>query len=138
MKKLFAFSPLIITVFAIVAFSVAFSLGVFDETTKSDLTTYTLTEIVNTSNLSTAKYIQNGIVSYQKEGKQGKILYYAYVKPTIDFSEIEEISKINNIINRISENKNNWIVNELKNNMNNKYETNIPNIHLMASKIVTK
>lgn len=89
MKKIFAFSPLIITVFAIVSFCVVFSFGVFDKPIKKDLSTYTLREIVKTSKLTSAKYIQNGIANYQKDGKKGKILYYAYVMPTIDFSKIE-------------------------------------------------
>lgn len=89
MKKLFAFSPLIITIFIIVVFSVMISLGVFDEPTEKDLTSHTLVEIVKTSKLTTAKYIHNGIANYQKDGEKGQILYYAYVKPTIDFSKIE-------------------------------------------------
>lgn len=53
------------------------------------ITSSTLTEVLAVSDLSSAKYIHNGIAQATIEGKfDGYILYYAIVKPNIDFSAI--------------------------------------------------
>lgn len=89
MKKILEFSPLLI-----VALIIAILIGTLSPLTSKDsdkviITSSTLTEVIAVSNISTAKYIHNGIAQATIEGKfDGYIMYYAVVKPNVDFSEI--------------------------------------------------
>jgi hypothetical protein len=48
-----------------------------------------LNEVIQTAKLTTAKYVQHGIAKAHITGKRdGYVLYYAIVKPNIDFNEI--------------------------------------------------
>ena len=90
MKKLVEFSPLIITAVILALLLGSFSAGVFDAPKKMEITSSTLIEIVETAKLSTANFIQHGIAKSIIVGKDDcLILYYATVRPNIDFSEID-------------------------------------------------
>lgn len=88
-KKLLEFSPLIITAIIISVVIGLFAIGVFDKPQETQITSSTLNEVVETSKLTTAKYIQHGIAKAHIAGKgDGYILYYAVVKPNINLTEI--------------------------------------------------
>lgn len=89
MKKIIELSPLIVAVIIIAALAVLFAAGVFDAPEEITITSSTLTEVIQTAKLTTAKYIQHGIAKAHIEGKEdGYVLYYAIVKPNVDFAEI--------------------------------------------------
>lgn len=89
MKKLLKISPFVagtITVILIVLILV----GVFDKPKEVTVTSSTLTEVIKTAKLTTAKYIQNGIAKAHIEGKEdGFIMYYAIVRANVDFEAIK-------------------------------------------------
>lgn len=76
---------------AVLAVLVLYFGGAFKEREVTTFTSTTLTEIMEISNLSTAKYIHNGIAKSMIEGKSGEhyINYKAVVKPNVDFKEIQ-------------------------------------------------
>ncbi len=89
-KKLLEFSPLIVTTIIISVIIGLFVLGAFDKPKETQITSSTLKEVVETSKLTTAKYVQHGIAKAHIDGKDnGYILYYAVVKPNIDLKEID-------------------------------------------------
>lgn len=89
-KKLLEFSPLIITTIVISVIIALFTMGAFDKPKEIQITSSTLKEVVETSKLTTAKYVQHGIAKAHIDGKDdGYILYYAVVKPNINFKEID-------------------------------------------------
>ena len=89
-KKLLEFSPIIVTTIIISIIIGLFSLGAFDKPKETQITSSTLKEVVETSKLTTAKYVQHGIAKAHIDGKgNGYILYYAVVKPNINLKEID-------------------------------------------------
>lgn len=89
-KKLLEFSPLIITAIIISVIIGLFAMGAFNKPKEIQITSSTLKEVVETSKLTTAKYVQHGIAKAHIEGKEdGYILYYAVVKPNINLKEID-------------------------------------------------
>ena len=94
MKKIKDFSPYFFLVLAIAVCIAIFFPKNPEKPKETNITSATLTEIVKTSKLTTAKFIQNGIANVHIEGKKdGMVLYYAYVRPNIDFDDINyEIS----------------------------------------------
>ena len=89
MKKLIELSPLIVAVIIIGTLVTLFATGVFDSRKETIITSSTLTEVIQTAKLSSAKYIQHGIAkAYIDEKEPGYILYYAIVKPNVDLAEI--------------------------------------------------
>ena len=90
MKKIIEISPFIVAAIIIICLLVLTLTGQFDPQKETTLTTSALTEMVKTATLSTAEHIQHGIAKVFIEGKgDGYILYYAIVKPTVNFSDIE-------------------------------------------------
>ena len=91
-KKLIELSPLIVVALvAIYLFSVAFH-NISSEPEKVLITSSTLKETVNTANLATAKYIQNGICkAYIPDTFDGYVMYYATVRLNVDFAKIDFI-----------------------------------------------
>ena len=88
-KTLLEISPLIAVITIIAILAGLFALGAFDVPAETIITSATLTEAIQTAKLTTAKYIQHGIDKAHIEGKaDGYVLYYAIVKPNVDFSEI--------------------------------------------------
>ena len=89
MKKLIELSPLIVAIVVIISLLCLFLAGAFDAPQKTTITSSTLTEVIKTAKLTTAKYIQHGIAKAQIEGKEsGYVLYYAIVRPNVDLAEI--------------------------------------------------
>ena len=97
MRKLLKLLPVIVGAILIVVLIMLFS-GAFDAPKEVTITSSTLTEVIKTAKLTTAKYIQNGIAKAHIEGKEdGFIMYYAIVKANVDFEtikhEVDEDSK---------------------------------------------
>ena len=97
MKKLLKLLPIIAGAILLVVLIMLFS-GAFDAPKEVTITSSTLTEVIKTAKLTTAKYIQNGIAKAHIDGKtDGYILYYAIVKANVDFEaikhEVDEESK---------------------------------------------
>lgn len=89
-KKLLEFSPFVITAIVISVIIALFTMGAFDKPKEIQITSSTLKEVVETSKLTTAKYVQYGIAKAHIDGKEdGYILYYAVVKPNINLKEID-------------------------------------------------
>lgn len=88
MKKMFSYSPYIVLLFVLLIF-----LGlIFPQTEEIKITTSTLTEVIKTAKITTAKYIQHGIAKAHIDGKEdGFVLYYAIVKPNVNLNEIEYV-----------------------------------------------
>lgn len=88
-KKLIDLSPLIVAVIIIATIISLFALGIFNQPAETAITSSTLTEVIETAKLTTAKYVQHGIAKAHIEGKtDGFVLYYATVKPSADLTEI--------------------------------------------------
>lgn len=89
MKKLLELSPLIVAVIIIATLIGLFAMGAFDVPEETIITSSTLTEVIQTAKLTTAKYVQHGIAKAHIAGKQdGYVLYYAIVKPNVNLAEI--------------------------------------------------
>lgn len=89
MKKTLKFLPFIAGTIAVMLIVLIFA-GVFDKPKEVTVSSSTLTEVIKTAKLTTAKYIQHGIVKGHIEGKKdGYILYYAIVKANVDFEAIK-------------------------------------------------
>ena len=89
MKKLKELSPLIIVGIIIATLLELFAFGVFDAPEEVMISSSTLTEVIQTAKLTTAKYIQHGIAKAHIEGKEdGYVLYYAIVKPNVNLANI--------------------------------------------------
>lgn len=89
MKKLLELSPIIATVAVIAILIGLFAMGVFDVPEETIITSSTLTEVIQTAKLTTAKYVQHGIAKAHIAGKEdGYVLYYAIVKPNVNLAEI--------------------------------------------------
>ena len=89
MKKIYELSPIIVVTIIIAILITMFACGTFDSPKETTITSSTLTEVIQTAKLSTAKYIQHGIAKAHIDGKKdGYILYYAIVKPNVNFTEI--------------------------------------------------
>ena len=90
MKKLVEWSPLIVALVIVSIFACLFALGAFDVPEETTITSSTLTEVIRTAKLTTAKYVQHGIARAYAVGKEeGYILYYAIVKPNVELLEIK-------------------------------------------------
>lgn len=88
-KKLLELSPLIVAIVCIAILLGLFAVGALDAPEQTIITSSTLTEVIQTAKLTTAKYIQHGIAKAHIEGKKdGYVLYYAIVKPNINLAEI--------------------------------------------------
>ena len=89
MKKLIEISPLIVGAVIIAILLGLLAAGAFNPPKETVISSSTLTEVVETAKLTTARYIQHGIAEAHIEGGAiGKILYYAIIKPNINLSEI--------------------------------------------------
>lgn len=89
-KKLLESSPLIVTAIIILVVIGLFAIGAFDKPKETQITSSTLNDVVETSKLTTAKYVQHGIAKAHIDGKgEGYVLYYAIVKPNINIKEID-------------------------------------------------
>ena len=90
MKKITAYIPFIAAGAIIALLLGLFAAGTFDPPKRTTITTSTLTEMVETDKLTTAKYIHHGIARAKiADKKGGYVLYYAIVKPNIELSEIQ-------------------------------------------------
>ncbi|MBQ6997675.1 MAG: DUF4230 domain-containing protein [Oscillospiraceae bacterium] len=103
MKKIIQNLPLIVFAAVLVLMIVLFATGAFDAPKETLITTSTLTEVIKTAKLSTAKYVQHGVAKAHIEGtKDGYVLYYAVVKPNINLEdidyEIDDNSKVVTVI----------------------------------------
>ena len=89
MKKIVAFSPFVALVLIIVLL-LCFMLPKNNDTPKEIIiTSATLTDTIAKAELSTAKYVHHGIANATIEGTfKGYIMYYALVKPNINFAEV--------------------------------------------------
>lgn len=89
MKKIVELSPIIVAVVIIAVLAGLFAMGAFDVPEETIITSSTLTEVIQTAKLTTAKYVQHGIAKAHIDGKQdGYVLYYAIVKPNVNLAEI--------------------------------------------------
>lgn len=89
MKKIIELSPLIAAAVVIAIMIGMFALGVFDNPEVNIVNSSTITEVIRTAKLTTAKYVQHGIAKSHIEGKaDGYILYYAIVRPNVNLEEI--------------------------------------------------
>lgn len=89
-KKIKDLSPLIVAVIIVMTLIVLFATGAFDKPKETTITSSTLEEVIKTAELSTAKYVQHGIAKAHIDGKEDTyILYYATVKPKINFEDIK-------------------------------------------------
>lgn len=89
MKKLLKFSPYVIGAIVVLLIVLIFT-GAFDKPKEVTVTTSTLTEVISTAKLTTARYIQHGIAKGHIEGKKdGYIMYYAIVKANVNFEDIK-------------------------------------------------
>lgn len=88
-KKLKVFYPLIVAFVIIATLIILFATGAFDKPKETLITESTLTEVIETAKLTTAKYIQHGIAKAHIEGKEdGYVLYYAVVRPNVNLEDI--------------------------------------------------
>ena len=89
MKRSFEIIPFFVVAIIIAILIGLFSAGAFDDAKKTEITSATLIEVIDTAKLSTAKFIQHGIAKSIITGKDDCfILYYATVRLNVDFTEI--------------------------------------------------
>lgn len=92
-KKLLLKAPILLGIVLIVLFGVTRVSGVLDKGTTTTITSSTLTNAIDISELSTAQFTYNGIAEkYKDEKKQNvecHIRYNAKVKAGIDMKDVE-------------------------------------------------
>ena len=92
MKKIITYIPFLIGLLAIVAIIGAKQMSLFDEGEVKIITSSTLTDAIDISELSTAQFTYNGIAEVYKNDKKSKIecyiRYNATVKAGIDMNSV--------------------------------------------------
>ena len=92
MKKIITYIPFLIGLLAIVAIIGAKQMSLFDEGEVEIITSSTLTDTIDISELSTAQFTYNGIAEVYKNDKNSKIecyiRYNATVKAGIDMNSV--------------------------------------------------
>ena len=92
-KKLLLAAPILLGIVLMLFFGTAEALEVFDKGEEKIMTSSTLMDVIDISNLSTAQFTYNGIAEIYKDKKQEKvkcyIRYNAKVKAGIDMKEVQ-------------------------------------------------